>query len=44
MPFLYLAQKQNNNWIPYVMKYIANLLSMLYISVYEVATFIQCTT
>ena len=40
MPFLYLAQKQNNNWIPLVaMKYIANLLSMPYISVYEVATF-----
>ncbi len=40
MPFLYLAQKQNNNWIPLsAMKYIANLLSMPYISVYEVATF-----
>ena len=40
MPFLYLAQKQNNNWIPLAaMKYIANLLSMPYISVYEIATF-----
>ncbi len=40
MPFLYLAQKQNENWIPLsAMKYIANLLSMPYISVYEVATF-----
>ena len=34
MPFLYLAQKQNNNWIPLAaMKYIANLLSKPYISV-----------
>ena len=40
MPFLYLAQRQNNNWIPLAaMKYIANYLSMPYISVYEVATF-----
>ena len=40
MPFLYLAQKQNKNWIPLTaMKYIANYLSMPYISVYEVATF-----
>ena len=40
MPFLYLAQKQNNNWIPLAaMKYIANYLSMPYFSVYEVATF-----
>ena len=40
MPFLYLAQKQNNNWIPLsAMKCIANLLSMPYISVYEIATF-----
>ena len=40
MPFLYLAQKQNNNWIPLsAMKYIAKYLSMPYISVYEVATF-----
>ena len=40
MPFLYLAQKQNNNWIPLAaLKYIANYLSMPYISVYEIATF-----
>ena len=40
MPLLYLAQKQNQNWIPLAaMKYIANYLSMPYISVYEVATF-----
>ena len=40
MPFLYLAQRQNENWIPLsAMKYIANYLSMPYISVYEVATF-----
>ena len=40
MPLLYLAQKQNNNWIPLAaMKHIANLLSMPYIKVYEVATF-----
>ena len=40
MPFLYLAQKQNSNWIPLAaMKYIANYLSMPYISVYEIATF-----
>ncbi len=40
MPLLYLAQKQNKNWIPLAaMKYIANYLSMPYISVYEVATF-----
>ena len=40
MPFLYLAQRQNENWIPLTaMKYIANYLSMPYISVYEVATF-----
>ena len=40
MPFLYLAQRQNENWIPLAaMKYIASYLSMPYISVYEVATF-----
>ena len=40
MPFLYLAQSQNENWIPLAaMKYIANYLSIPYISVYEVATF-----
>ena len=40
MPFLYLAQKQNNNWIPLAaIKYIGKLLEMPYIKVYEVATF-----
>ena len=40
MPFLYLAQKQNDNWIPLAaIKYISKFLSMPYISVYEVATF-----
>ena len=40
MPLLYLAQKQNDNWIPLAaMKYIAKFLDMPYIKVYEVATF-----
>ena len=40
MPLLYLAQKQNNNWIPLAaMKYIAKILNIPYIKVYEVATF-----
>ena len=40
MALLYIAQRQNNNWIPLVaMKYIAKLLYMPYIKVYEVATF-----
>ncbi len=40
MSLLYLVQNQNQNWIPLVaMKYIANLLKMPYIKVYEVATF-----
>ena len=40
MPLLYLAQKQNNNWIPLAaLKYIGNFLSMPYINVYEIATF-----
>ena len=40
MALLYIAQRQNNNWIPLVaMKYIAKLLKMAYIKVYEVATF-----
>ena len=40
MPFLYLAQKQNNNWIPLAaIKYISKYLAMPYINVYEVATF-----
>ena len=40
MPLLYLVQKQNENWIPLVaMKYLANMLAIPYIQVYEVATF-----
>ena len=40
MPLLYLAQKQNENWIPLAaIKYIANYLAMPYISVYEITTF-----
>ena len=40
MPLLYLAQRQNKNWIPLAaIKYIGKYLSMPYISVYEVATF-----
>tara|TARA_Y100000590_G_scaffold411286_1_gene505166 strand:+ start:189 stop:797 length:609 start_codon:yes stop_codon:yes gene_type:complete len=40
MALLYLAQKQNNNWIPLAaMKYIAKFLEMPYIKVYEVSTF-----
>jgi NADH-quinone oxidoreductase E subunit len=40
MPLLYLAQKQNQNWIPLAaIKFIAKYLSMPYISVYEIATF-----
>ena len=37
---LYLVQNQNNNWIPLkAIKYVASLLNMPYIKVYEVATF-----
>ena len=40
MALLYLAQRQNDNWIPLVaIKYIAKFLNMPYIKVYEVATF-----
>tara|TARA_Y100000817_G_scaffold301319_1_gene281162 strand:- start:274 stop:882 length:609 start_codon:yes stop_codon:yes gene_type:complete len=40
MPLLYLAQNQNENWIPLAaMKYIGKFLSMPYINVYEIATF-----
>ena len=40
MALLYIAQRQNNNWIPLAaMKYIAKFLSIPYINVYEVATF-----
>ena len=40
MTLLYIAQKQNDNWIPLAaMKLIAKTLNMPYIKVYEVATF-----
>jgi NADH-quinone oxidoreductase E subunit len=40
MALLYIAQKQNSNWIPLVaMKCIGKFLDMPYIKVYEVATF-----
>ena len=40
LPLLYLAQKQNDNWIPLAaIKYISQLLNIPYIQVYEVATF-----
>ena len=40
MALLYLAQRQNNNWIPIkALKYVAKYLKMPYIKVYEVATF-----
>ena len=40
LALLYLVQDQNDNWIPLAaIKYIAGLLDMPYIKVYEVATF-----
>ena len=40
MPLLYIAQSQNDNWIPLAaLKYIGKFLSMPYINVYEIATF-----
>ena len=40
MALLYIAQRQNDSWIPLsAMKYIAKMLEMPYIKVYEVATF-----
>jgi|TARA_A100001015_G_scaffold238503_1_gene271504 NADH-quinone oxidoreductase E subunit len=40
MPLLYLAQQQNNNWIPLAaIELIASMLNTTYIKVYEVATF-----
>ena len=40
MPLLYLAQSQNDNWLPLAaLKYIGKFLSMPYINVYEIATF-----
>ena len=40
LALLYLAQNQNDNWIPLsALKYVAKLLNIPYIKVYEVATF-----
>ena len=40
MALLYIAQKQNDNWIPLTaIKYVAKLLGIPYIQVYEVSTF-----
>ena len=40
MALLYIAQRQNDNWIPLAaIKCIAKILEMPYIKVYEVATF-----
>tara|TARA_B100001996_G_C18614569_1_gene575163 strand:- start:104 stop:712 length:609 start_codon:yes stop_codon:yes gene_type:complete len=40
MALLYLAQNQNDNWIPLsAIKYIAKFLNVPYIKVYEVVTF-----
>jgi len=40
MPLLALAQKQNNNWLPKIaMDYVASMLSMPPVKVYEVASF-----
>ena len=40
LALLFLVQKQNNNWIPLAaIKYVARLLDMPYIKVYEITTF-----
>ena len=40
LALLYLVQEQNNNWIPLAgIKYVAKLLNISYIKVYEVVTF-----
>tara|TARA_B100001123_G_scaffold400563_1_gene486480 strand:- start:332 stop:940 length:609 start_codon:yes stop_codon:yes gene_type:complete len=40
LALLYLVQKQNDNWIPLAaMKYVARLLNIPYMQVYEVSTF-----
>ena len=45
MPLLDIAQRQNSNWIPKAaMDYIANMLDMPPIKVYEIATFTRCIT
>ena len=45
MPLLYLAQKQNQNWIPLAaMKYIARYLSILTLTYMRSLRFTQCIT
>ena len=40
LALLYLAQNQNDNWIPLAaIKYVASMLDMPYMKVYEVVTF-----
>ena len=40
LSLLYLVQKQNDNWVPLAaIKYVAKLLDLSYIQVYEVVTF-----
>ena len=40
LALLYLVQNQNDNWIPLAaIKYVAKLLGVSYIQVYEVSTF-----
>tara|TARA_B100000029_G_scaffold426976_1_gene436138 strand:- start:33 stop:641 length:609 start_codon:yes stop_codon:yes gene_type:complete len=40
LSLLFIAQKQNDNWLPLAaLKYIAKLLNMPYIQVYEIVTF-----
>ena len=40
LALLYLAQEQNDNWIPLsAIKYVASMLEMPYMKVYEVVTF-----
>ena len=40
MALLYIAQRQNENWIPLAaIKYVGKMLNIPYIKVYEVATF-----
>ena len=44
MALLYIAQKQNNNWIPLAaMKYIGKFLDMPYIKVYEAVSYTHLT-
>ena len=44
MALLYIAQKQNDNWIPLAaMKYIAKFLNMPYIKVYEAVSYTHLT-